>query len=737
MAKKGSLWELMNRDVSTIVGRKEAPGSVGGVTSQSRVEKVWDEANRRAKELGVPVQDVLSEMGFDFAAPAPPDPEVEEQKREMLKSLNWDVDREQSAAPTPNPFDDLPGDDAEKAVADLRGLAGRIELFSELTALQVSSVLDPATKSSDWWASATQRGLSGAAIETAVRTLPFYPPKPREEEFAEFLMVSDVVSFKEFRAASRAAATSPLSTFAWMATKGQIGEDAWVEALSKFTGVPVRPSKPRLAKASDRAAFPTAWVERLGVVPIAGSKVAFPFAPEDNVIEQLANETGSKVTPVLVSRAESEALQVAFMAQVATDSHQAVAPGPGGIPRAKRSLVGDYSVLQSAAQSRSAVELVRMLFQGALQSDATDIHLERFADKARVRYRIDGVLHQVMNINTALYDEVIARVKILADMDITERRRPQDGHLHLNLGGTTYDLRIASVPTKRGEKIAIRLASTGRIEIRLDALGLVPHELEKMRDIITRPYGIVLASGPVGSGKTTTLYASLNEFDRDQTNVATIEDPVEIELEGANQVEVNYGLGLDFATGLRALLRQDPDTLLIGEIRDEETAAIAARAGMTGRMVFSTLHANESVGAVTTLRNFGLGAHLVASALQGVIAQRLLRKLCASCKTKGKATAADRELFKIHGLNVPKPFTAWTAVGCADCYGSGYSGRLGVFEVLRVDTELRALVLDGASERDLRAKAIASGLRTLQQDAVEKINGGLTSIEEYRRVLRF
>ncbi|MFT6395542.1 MAG: type II secretory ATPase GspE/PulE/Tfp pilus assembly ATPase PilB-like protein [Bradymonadia bacterium] len=737
MAKKGSLWELMNRDVAAIVGRKDEPGTRGG-QPQSRVEKVWAEANRKAQQLGVPVQDVLREMGFDIAAPAAPDPEVEEQKREMLKSLNWDVDREQAGKPAANPFDDLPGNDALKAVADVRVLAARIELFSELTASQVSAVLDAAGAASDWWAAATSQGLSGSAIETAVRTLPFYPPKPKDEEFAEFLMVSDVVSFKEFRAASRDAESSPLSTFGWMSNKGQISEDAWVEALAKFTGIPARPSKPRLAKASDRAVFPTTWVERLGVVPIAGSKVAFPFAPDDLVRERLSAALGGgKVNAVLVSRAESEALQAAFMAQTGTKNTPAVTAGPGGIPRAKRSLVGDYTVLQSAVESRSAVELVRMLFQGALQSNATDIHLERYADKARVRYRIDGVLHQVMNINTSLYDEVIARVKILADMDITERRRPQDGHLHLNLGGTTYDLRIASVPTKRGEKIAIRLASTGRIEIRLDSLGLVPEELEKLRDIITRPYGIVLASGPVGSGKTTTLYACLNEFDREQTNVATIEDPVEIELDGANQVEVNYGLGLDFATGLRALLRQDPDTLLIGEIRDEETAAIAARAGMTGRMVFSTLHANESVGAVTTLRNFGLGAHLVASALQGVIAQRLLRKLCESCKTKGKATAADQELFKIHGLTVPKPFVAWTPVGCEDCYGSGYAGRLGVFEVLRVDKELRALVLDGASERELRETAINNGLRSLQQDAIEKIHNGLTSMEEYRRVLRF
>ena len=735
MTKTGSLWELMNRDVSKIVGKKDSPSS--SAVPRARVEEVWDEANARAQERGVPVTDVLREMGFDLGAAAPePSPEVQEKKREMLESLNWN-DGTSSSASAPNPFDDLPGADARKAIRNVRELSARLELLTDQTAFELSTVVDAASRSEGWWAECMAGGIDARALESVVRSLPYYPPKPTGDEFAEHMMVNDICSFKDVRAATRAAFETPMSTFAWMADQGQLDETKWLAALTTFTDIASPSGTPRAAKVADRESFPSEWAHRFGVVPVAGGKVAFPFAPDALIIEALRTAWDRDFEPILVTRATATALAGAFSEQSAPHLAAPSAPGQANPSKSRRSLVGDYSILESATHARSAVELVRMLFQGALQSNATDIHLERFADSARVRYRIDGMLHKVMNIDRMLYDEVIARVKILADMDITERRRPQDGHLHLNLGGRTYDLRIASVPTKRGEKIAIRLASTGRIEIRLDALGLVPAELEKLRDIITRPYGIVLASGPVGSGKTTTLYAALNEFDREETNVATIEDPVEIELDGANQVEVNYTLGLDFATGLRALLRQDPDTLLIGEIRDEETASIAARAGMTGRMVFSTLHANESVGAVTTLRNFGLAAHLVASALQGVIAQRLLRTLCENCKAPSKATQADQELFKTHGLQVPKPFTCWSAVGCEDCYGSGYSGRMGVFEVLRVDSEIRDLILDAAPERVLRAKAIENGLRSLQQDALDKIHAGHTSLEEYRRVLRF
>lgn len=734
MAKKGSLWELVNRDVSRIVGKKASEGPPQ--STRARVEEVWEQASAQAEARGVPVADVLREMGFDLSAEKrKPSPEVREKKREMLESLSWDGESE--AKPTAFPFDDLPGADARKAIASVRQISRRLELLTDQSAYEISSVLDAASRSEDWWSACVAAGLDADALESVIRSLPFYPPRPAADEFAEHLMMEDICSFKDVRAATRSAYETSQATFEWMADQGQLSEDVWVGGLSSFTGIPAVIGKLRPAKASDRESFPAEWVDRFGVVPMAGGKVAFSFAPDDLILSALASDWGVEFTAVLAPSTAVVALAESFVEGAGTKVSPPSAPDASAGSRGRRSLIGDFSVLESATHASSAVELVRLLFQGALQSNATDIHLERFADSARVRYRIDGVLHKVMDIDPMLYDEVIARVKILADMDITERRRPQDGHLHLNLGGRTYDLRIASVPTKRGEKIAIRLASTGRIEIRLDALGLVPDELEKLRDIITRPYGIVLASGPVGSGKTTTLYASLNEFDREQTNVATIEDPVEIELDGANQVEVNYTLGLDFATGLRSLLRQDPDTLLIGEIRDEETAAIAARAGMTGRMVFSTLHANESVGAVTTLRNFGLAAHLVASALQGVIAQRLLRRLCESCKKPSKVTPADRKLFRSHGLEIPKAVRCWEPVGCDECYGSGYAGRLGVFEVLPIDAEIRALILEEAPERELRAVAIDNGLRSLQQDALDKIHSGSTSIEEYRRVLRF
>jgi general secretion pathway protein E len=273
------------------------------------------------------------------------------------------------------------------------------------------------------------------------------------------------------------------------------------------------------------------------------------------------------------------------------------------------------------------------------------------------------------------------------------------------------------------------------MNMNLAELGLDKEMLAVVREVSSKPFGMVLATGPVGSGKTTTLYSCLNEFDRTERHIMSIEDPVEISLEGANQVEVNYSLGFDFVRGLRALLRQDPDTILIGEIRDEETARIAVRASMTGLMVLSTLHANESTGAVTTLRNFNIPSFLIANSLKGVIAQRLLRRICDNCKTKHSITQAEIEASGLTEL--PKGFKAWEGKGCNECLGSGYRGRIGVFEILEIDSTVRDLIQEEGSERMIRNHALSVGLRTIQQDGLKRIAAGKTTLEEYRRVLRF
>ena len=390
--------------------------------------------------------------------------------------------------------------------------------------------------------------------------------------------------------------------------------------------------------------------------------------------------------------------------------------------------------LPHALLRTSAVDAVRTLLKTAVAVGASDVHLEYVGDEGRVRFRIDGLCADVARVPTERFAEVLARVKVLADMDVTERRKPQDGHLRFQTGGRVFDMRLATVPTRAGEKIGIRIASTGGVRLQLDRLGMEADDLAVVHDLATRPFGMVLATGPVGSGKTTTLYSCLNAIDRTRFHVCSIEDPVEVEIDGVNQVEANYFLGFDFVAGLRALLRQDPDAILIGEVRDEETAKTAVRASMTGRLVFSTLHANTSTGAISSLRNFQIPPHMVASALQGVVAQRLVRRVCDHCRAPYALTDRDLEMF---GDAVSSDFVAWQGQGCHHCHGTGYSGRSGVFEVFQLDETLRGMIQEEESERRIRAYARETGMVTLQERGLQQIASGETTVEEYRRVLNF
>ena len=394
------------------------------------------------------------------------------------------------------------------------------------------------------------------------------------------------------------------------------------------------------------------------------------------------------------------------------------------------------SAIRPIAPNTSAVQFVKALFERAVETRATDIHIEPASGETRIRLRIDGICHDMQRVTGNLATEVVARIKVLAELDITERRQAQDGHIPFSIEGRPFDLRVATIPSRHGEKVAIRVADCGRTITQLPQIGLSDVVLRTLRDLASKPFGMVLATGPVGSGKTTTLYACLGEIDRTRRHVMTIEDPIEIELDRTVQVEVNYSIGFDFVTGLRAILRQDPDVVLLGEVRDEETARIAVRASMTGLMVYSTLHANDSTGAITTLRNFNIPSHLIAGSLQGVIAQRLLRRICPSCRVPDETAAATAA--STLGLDeLPANFAAWRGAGCASCLGTGYFGRIGVFEIFRIDNRVRDMILENASERALRDHSVSAGMVTLQEDGLRKIMDGITTIEEFRRVLRF
>lgn len=392
--------------------------------------------------------------------------------------------------------------------------------------------------------------------------------------------------------------------------------------------------------------------------------------------------------------------------------------------------------LESAEQA-PIVKLTNLLIFEAVKAEASDIHIEPQEKKVVVRYRIDGVLRVFKELPVSVRDSLIARIKILANMDISERRRPQDGRIRVKVRGKRIDLRVSTVPTVYGEKVVMRIQDAERyLNVRLEDLGFEPSDLEKYRRNIWKPWGMILVSGPTGSGKTTTLYASLMERNHPDVNIMTAEDPVEVAIPGINQVQINERIGLTFANVLRAFLRQDPDIILVGEIRDTETAEIAIRASLTGHLVFSTVHANDAPTTVTRLIDMGIEPFLVGSSLLMVVAQRLIRKLCPKCKEE--AHIPKDVMLKIGLIKDPseevKVYKAHEG-GCEYCNYTGYKGRTAVHEILEVDDEIKTLIIRGATHDQIREKAIEKGMKTLYQDGLIKVRKGITSIEEVNRVL--
>ncbi|MDP1858416.1 MAG: ATPase, T2SS/T4P/T4SS family [Gemmatimonadaceae bacterium] len=385
------------------------------------------------------------------------------------------------------------------------------------------------------------------------------------------------------------------------------------------------------------------------------------------------------------------------------------------------------------ANEAPVVKLVNLLVLEALESRASDVHLEGYADGLRVRYRIDGVLQEAPAPPPDLTAAIISRLKIMAELDIAERRVPQDGRIRLRLQDRQVDVRVSTLPTLRGESVVLRLLDTEGGRISLEQLGMAPDTLSRFADIITRPHGIVLATGPTGSGKTTTLYAAVDHIRTGREKILTVEDPVEYQLAGVPQVAVNEKVGVTFATALRALLRQDPDVMLVGEIRDGETAEIATQAALTGHLVLSTLHTNDAAGALTRLLDLGIAPYLVSSTVEAVLAQRLLRVICAECRTTRALEASERREL---GVGAQDICSVSYGEGCAACRGTGFRGRLGVYELLVMSEELRQELVAGRSAAELRRLAMTHGMRTLRDDGVRLVRQGTTTVEEVLRATR-
>ena len=394
-------------------------------------------------------------------------------------------------------------------------------------------------------------------------------------------------------------------------------------------------------------------------------------------------------------------------------------------------MVEQEDMYSEGVNNSPIVQLVKGMIDQAVRQRASDIHIEPMERQVRIRYRIDGALYEKATYSIRLLPAIVARVKIIGGMDISEKRKPQDGRITQIVDRKEFDIRASILPTVYGEKIVMRLTSKNALTREKSQLGLKPDELKKFDHILKNPHGILLVTGPTGSGKSTTLYTALSELNKEDVNIITVEDPVEANIDGINQVQVNNKANLTFASALRSILRQDPDIIMIGEIRDQETASIAVQASITGHLVVSTLHTNSAASTITRLADMGIEPYLIADSTIGVIAQRLVRRLCPECKRKKKADAEELELLM---LAPEEDVTIYEPCGCPKCDGTGFKGRIGVYEIMEVTQSLKTIISKKGSAEDIKNKALEEGMNTLRMCATRYVMEGITSVQEMMRV---
>ena len=515
-------------------------------------------------------------------------------------------------------------------------------------------------------------------------------------------------------------------------------EDQLAEALAAAYGVPFARVTPKLVDPAAMARLPREFIERNNAVPLFCVENVLTVAVVEpaNVflLEEIERASGLAVQPVAATAANLAAVLQAYLPSdraFVIDEIIDDGEGAGDLTVVERR-VDDVADLEQQAGDSPVVKLVNYVIYQAVKEGASDVHIEPGDGSLRVRFRVDGRLAERLKPPAKYTAAVASRLKIMAGLDISERRLPQDGGIHVMMDKRPIDLRLSTMPGKHGEKVVMRVIDNSRTNLNLETLGFGYDVLKTWRKLITEPNGIILVTGPTGSGKSTTLYAGLMEIARPDTNICTVEDPVENNLEGINQFQVHEKAGFTFSTALRSLLRQDPDVLMIGEIRDGETAKLATQAALTGHLVFSTLHTNDASGAVTRLYNLGIEPYLVGATLTGVLAQRLVRKLCLNCREEAEPTPKQRlTLESATGSSVEK---VYRPRGCNRCRKSGFSGRIGVHELLVPDEACVEAISRGCTLGEVRDLARKAGMRTLREDGIDKVVQGATTLEEVLRV---
>ena len=543
------------------------------------------------------------------------------------------------------------------------------------------------------------------------------------------LLTAVQLEIAQQRAAGHTDLTRPApGVLAILTREGILDQAALGRAVAEEFGMPWVSLAERQVPVEILSALPRSFVIEHKVMPFVREHGVLRVAVADpiavDVFDSLAYVAGTVVQPALAS---AEDIRQAIARHYGCDEAEQISPlvaEPAPLPATASGEEG-----QESDRDAPIIKLVHTLIAEAIRRRASDIHLEPLERRFRIRYRIDGMLLEVDSPPKRLQLAVISRLKIMANISIAEKRVPQDGRIQVYLGGRSLDLRVSSLPTAHGESIVMRILDKEGLKLGMPELGFLPDDQKVFERLIASPDGIMLVTGPTGSGKTTTLYASLHHLNQPDRKIITVEEPVEYQISGINQVPVNASIGMTFGAALRAMLRQAPNIVMVGEIRDLETADIAINASLTGHLVFSTLHTNDAPSAVTRLIDIGAKPFLVAAALRSVMAQRLVRRTCVACKRTYTPSVRERHALGLTPAQLADATFAHGA-GCAACNGTGYQGRLGIFEIFPVHDGIRAMIYDNATAAGLRAQARQDGMRTMREDGIRKVLAGLTTIEE-------
>ena len=558
------------------------------------------------------------------------------------------------------------------------------------------------------------------------------------QDFGALLVEQGKVSEQDLQRALQIQSVSGGNITQVLTRLGMVSENNVATLLSEYLGYPLVKSEDFPEEPVMEEQLPVKFLRQFQLLPLSDEGAQLRVAMADP-----QDEYAIKAMKMAVDRGID--IQLALSSDIESALERLYGSGRSQMDQIVEGVDGetvlaedaeDVDRLRDMASDAPVIRLVNLIFSRALESRASDIHIEPFEHQLKVRYRIDGVLQEVESPPAKLAPAVISRLKILSRLNIAERRVPQDGRIKLKISGKTIDLRVSTVPTLYGESVVMRILDKEAINLDLDEIGLSEKVLTDFKEILQRPNGIFLVTGPTGSGKTTTLYAALSRMNTPDRKILTVEDPVEYQIAGVNQIQTASKIGLDFASALRAIVRQDPDVIMIGEMRDRETSGIAIQSALTGHIVFSTLHTNDAASGVTRLLDMGLADYLLTSTVNAIMSQRLVRVLCSDCKQPRMLDANEIKHMGIEHLVEQLGDQGWQAQGCAKCSQTGYRGRMGVHELLIVNDQIRQLILERASAEVIERAAREQGMVSMYEDGISKALAGQTSIEEVLRITR-